>query len=262
MKALRAVWLAALLPPICAQTTSVHELLSSVHQQIQSADYRVSGQISWIQANGVRISSPVTIKARWFPGVLRVLVAVGKSTRTATGSGPGSSRPLHVLLEMKPNGQSAILIARAGDKSPSALPFEKWSDGPLGSGFSYEDLLENQFFWPRQDSEGKVKFGARDCEVIKSTPGSADKTHYSVVKTWFDPAIAFPVYVEKTVKETGSVKEFTYFGIRREEGVWSAHQIEETTRGQSGSTILVFERGTARANLTLNDFSPSQLTHF
>ena len=70
------------------------------------------------------------------------------------------------------------------------------------------------------------------------------------------------MYVEKTVEETGAVKEFTYFGIRHDEGIWSAHQIEVKTRGQQGSTMLIIDRGSAKANLTINDFSPSQLTRF
>jgi hypothetical protein len=64
------------------------------------------------------------------------------------------------------------------------------------------------------------------------------------------------------VKETGAVKEFTYFGIRHEEGVWSAHQIEAKMRGQQGSTLLIIDRGSTKANLTMNDFSPEQLTRF
>ncbi len=58
------------------------------------------------------------------------------------------------------------------------------------------------------------------------------------------------------------VKEFTYYGIRHEEGVWSAHQVEVKVRGQSGSTLLILDRGSAKANLTLADFNPAQLTHF
>jgi hypothetical protein len=142
------------------------------------------------------------------------------------------------------------------------LPVEKWSEGPLGPGFGYEDLLEQQYFWPGQASQGKAKFGARDCEIIISTPGASDRTHYAQVKTWLDPSIGFPVYVEKNVKESGAVKEFTYYGIRHEEGVWSAHQVEVKVRGQSGSTLLILDRGSAKANLTPGDFSPAQLTHF
>jgi len=82
------------------------------------------------------------------------------------------------------------------------------------------------------------------------------------VKTWIDPSIGFPVYAEKTVKETGAVKEFTYFGLRHDEGAWSAHQIEVKTRGQAGSTLLIIDRGRAKANLSIADFNPAQLTRF
>jgi Outer membrane lipoprotein-sorting protein len=262
MRALRVAWIAALLPALCAQTTSVHDLLASVRKQVQSADYRVTGHLVRVQPDGARVSLPVTLKARWFPGVLRVLVETANAPKTGPGSLVRARTATHALLEMRPTGQSSIWIAHSGDKSPTVLPFEKWSDGLLGSGFSYEDLLEDQYFWPSQTSDGQAKFGARKCEVVRSSPGSAERSHYASVKTWFDPTIAFPVYVEKTVKETGTVKEFTYFGIRHEEGVWSAHQIEEKTRGQAGSTLLIIDRGSARANLTLNDFSLAQLSHF
>jgi hypothetical protein len=82
------------------------------------------------------------------------------------------------------------------------------------------------------------------------------------VKTWIDPSIGFPVYVEKIVKETGTVKEFTSYGVRQEEGHWFAHQIEVKSRGQAGSTLLIFDRGSAKAKLTSADFSPAALTHF
>ena len=148
-----------------------------------------------------------------------------------------------------------------GDKSPAVLPFDKWSEGPLGPDFSYEDLLEQQYFWPGQASAGDQIRRAR-LRRRQEHARAADRTHYAQVKTWLDPTIGFPVYVEKTVKESGAVKEFTYYGIRHEEGVWSAHQIEVKVRGQSGSTLLILDRGSAKANLTLADFNPAQLTHF
>jgi hypothetical protein len=58
------------------------------------------------------------------------------------------------------------------------------------------------------------------------------------------------------------VKEFTSYGVRQEEGHWYAHQIEIKARGQAGSTLLIFERGSAKAKLTTADFSPTALTHF
>lgn len=254
MKALRTVCIAALAPLLCAQTVNLNDLLTSMRKRIETADFRATGHLVWVQANGARISNPITIKAHWFPGVLREFVEIGASANSRSAT--------HALLEMRPNGQSSITIAHPGDKTATVLPVEKWSEGPLGPGFGYEDLLEQQYFWPEQTSEGNAKFGARNCVIVKSAPGASDRTHYAQVKTWLDPSIGFPAYVEKTVRESGAVKQFTYYGIRHEEGVWSAHQVEVKVRGQSGSTLLVLDRGSAKAHLTLADFSPAQLTKF
>lgn len=254
MKALRTVCIAALAPLLCAQTVNLNDLLASMRKRIETADFRATGHLVWVQANGARISNPITIKAHWFPGVLREFVEIGASANSRSAT--------HALLEMRPNGQSSITIAHPGDKTATVLPVEKWSEGPLGPGFGYEDLLEQQYFWPEQTSEGNAKFGARNCVIVKSAPGASDRTHYAEVKTWLDPSIGFPAYVEKTVRESGAVKQFTYYGIRHEEGVWSAHQVEVKVRGQSGSTLLIIDRGSAKAHLTLADFSPAQLTKF
>jgi hypothetical protein len=64
------------------------------------------------------------------------------------------------------------------------------------------------------------------------------------------------------LKDSGTVKEFTSYGVRQEEGHWFAHQVEAKTRGQQGSTLLIFDRGSAKAKLTLADFSPAVLIHF
>jgi hypothetical protein len=98
--------------------------------------------------------------------------------------------------------------------------------------------------------------------VLNSLPGPSDRTHYAGIKTWLDHSIGFPVYVEKTLKGTETVKEFTYFGIRHNGGVWSASQVEAKIRGQDGSTLLIIDRGSAKANLVLADFSPERLIHF
>jgi hypothetical protein len=107
-----------------------------------------------------------------------------------------------------------------------------------------------------------VRRGTHDCDILSSKPGAADKTHYSEVRTWFDHTIEFPVYVEKTLKVGGPVKQFTYFGLRHDGGVWSASQIEEKSDGQAGSTLLIINRGSPKANLTLGDFSPERVTRF
>jgi hypothetical protein len=244
-------------PLLCAQTANLNDLLASLRKRIEAADFRATGHLIEVQPNGTRASYPITIKARWFPGVLREWVEMNAGPKA-----PGNSPAAHALLEMRPDGRNSVWIAHPGDKSAVALPVEKWSDGPLGPGFGYEDLFEAQYFWLGQTSEGNAKFGARNCIVLQSTPGPSDRTHYAQVKTWIDPSIAFPLYAEKAMKDSGAVKEFTYYGIRHEEGVWSAHQIEVKVRGQAGSTLLIIDRGSAKANLTLADFNPAQLTKF
>jgi hypothetical protein len=256
-----AILLAAMLLPVADHAADVKTVLAAPRARIESADYRASGHLVRVQANGVRISYPITIKAHWFPGVLRVYIEIGTGSKTGAGTLWPGHLPAHILLEMRPNGPNVVKIAHPGDANPVILPFDKWSDGPLGNEFSYEDFLEAQYFWTRQTVLDKAKFGARECDVVKSTPGPADKSHYAEVTTWLDHRIGFPVYVEKTLKG-GRVKEFTYFGLRQEGGVWSAHQVEAKIRGQAGSTLLIIDRGAPKANLSEKDFTPAQLTHF
>ena len=116
---------------------------------------------------------------------------------------------------MRPNGQNSIRVSRPHESAPASLPFDKWSDSVFGSDFSYEDFLEPQYFWPGQTILKSARFGARDCDVLKSTPGASDRTHYAEVQTWLDHTIGYPVYAEKTLKDGGTVKEFTYFGLRQ-----------------------------------------------
>jgi len=251
---LAALAAALLLGPaaIAADSHDVHAVLARPQQRVQTADFRASGRFVRIDDKGVRTSYPITLKAHWFPGVLRVLCEIGTT---------GEAR-IHILLEMRPNGQDSIHVAHPGDKSPVALPFESWSSGPFGATFSYEDFLEPQFFWPGQTLIAETKYGARECDLLKSTPGPGNRTHYSEIQTWLDRSIGYPVYVEKSLRATGTIKEFTYYGLRQNGGVWSASQVEGKIRGQAGSTLLIIDRGSTKANLTLRDFSPEQLNRF
>ena len=251
-----AIYLALLLALPANAIDSTQKVLTTPRQNVQTADFRATGHLVRVDANGTRTSYGITIKAHWFPGVLRVFLELTPPKNAKPGA------RANILLEMRPDGQNVINIAHPGDSAPAILPFGKWSDGPLGPGFSYEDFLEPQYFWPNQTVVEKTKYGARDCDVLKSTPGAADRTHYAEIKTWLDHGIGFPVYIEKTQKGTGAVKEFTYFGLRHTGGIWSASQIEVKLRGSTGSTLLIVERGSAKANLALADFSTEQLTHF
>jgi hypothetical protein len=250
--ALVASLAASMALPLAAYAAVPTAALAAARKQVEEADYSARGHLVRVDAGGHRTSYGISIKAHWFPGVLRVLLEV---------NAPAHERQ-HVLLEMRPDGPDTIQIAHPGDARPAVLPFNKWTEGPLGDGFSYEDFLDEPYFWPGQRDMGKVKYGARLCDLLLSTPGEANQTHLANVKSWLDLGSDVPVYVEKTMKGSGQVKEFTSFGLRRTEGVWSATQVEEKTRGRAGSTLLIIDRGTARAHLQLKDFSLSQLMHF
>jgi hypothetical protein len=253
VRALRSILSGLLLLPLLgAVAPDVQTVLAAPRKQVEAADYRATGRMVRVDAGGKRTSSGVTIKAHWFPEVLRVELEI---------TSPKEERA-NILLEMRPNGQNSIRIAHPGDKTPTVLPFEKWNESPFGPAWGYEDFLDPEYFWPGQTALAQTKYGARDCNVVKSTPGAGDRTHYAEIKSWLDQSIGFPVYLEKSLKGTGLVKEFTYLGLRHEGGVWSANQVEAKVRGQAGSTLLIVERGSAKANLKLGDFSPESLVKF
>jgi hypothetical protein len=243
---------ATLVFAIAAHAADVHTVLARPQLRLQSADYRATGHLVRVDASGVRTSYAITLKARGFPDALRVLLEIAS---------PAAVRA-HILLETRPTGQTTIQTAHPGDAAPATLPFNRWNDGPLGAEFSYEDFLEQQYFWQNQILLEARRYGARECDVLKSTPDNADRTHYAEVRTWLDQSIGYPVYAEKTLKGTGVVKEFTYFGLRQNGGVWSASQVEVKIRGHAGSTLLIIDRGSAKANLDLREFSSQQLIHF
>lgn len=238
--------------PFAVHATAAQSALVAARKNIESTDYSAKGHLVRVEANGKRINDSISIKAHWFPGILRVMLEV---------TSPAQARE-RVLFEMRPGGANTIWIAHPGDVRAYRLPFNKWTEGPLGEGFSYEDFLEEPYFWPGQKDLGEVKYGARLCDKVLSTPGEADRTHFAHVESWLDHESGLPVYVEKTMKGSGSVKEFTAFGLRRTEGVWSAQQIEAKIRGRAGSMFLIINRGTAKAHLKMKDFLLSQLAHF
>ena len=258
MRLLLCVAVMLLLAPgaFAADTQTV---IARARQHIEAANYRATGKLVTVDGAGKRISYALKIKACWFPGVLRALVEIDPPSAAAAHA---TADRLRLLLEMRPAGQTTIRIAHPDRKGLAVLPFERWNEPLFGGAFDYEDLLESQYYWQNQTVVKSARFGARDCDVLKSTPGASDRTHYAAVDTWLDRIIGYPVYAEKTLKDGGAVKEFTYLGLRQNAGVWSASQVEGRIRGHAGSTLLIIERGSAKANLTAADFSPEKISHF
>jgi hypothetical protein len=260
MKLAFALPTAALLMTTAGHAADVKAVLATVRRRIETSDYRATGQLVRVDANGNRTSYTVRVKGLWFSGALHTLVDItpprGLAARAA------QDRDVRILLETRPDGRNTIRIFRPHASAPTWLPFDKWSEGLVGGGFSYEDLLESEYFWPGQTILRQANFGARQCYVLKSTPGPSDRTHYSQVQTWLDHAIDYPVYAEKTMKSGAIVKEITYYGLRQSNGVWSATQVETKIRGRAGATLLIVRRGSAKANLSAEDFSSQQISRF
>ena len=245
---------------IVAQATGVPPALAQLRNQIEASDYRATGQLVTVDANGKRTSYALSVKGLWFAGALHTLVEI-VPPRGAAAPGRQEER-VRILLEVRPDGRDTIRVFQPHEKAPALLPFDKWDESLWGSAFSYEDLLEPQYFWPGQAVLRSADFGARHCDVLKSTPGPSDRTHDSEVETWLDRAIDYPVYAEKRLKQGGMVKEFTYYGLRQSSGVWTATQVEARIRGRAGSTFLIVKRGSAKAHLSVKDFGPEQISHF
>jgi hypothetical protein len=231
-----------------AANHDLETVLTGSRQRIEKLDYRAIGRLTRVEGNGKRTSYKFVAKAHWFPDGLRLLCEI---------SGPGSEKT-SLLLHMSVSGHITIEAVLPGEKAASVLPFERWNDPLVGTDFSYEDMVESQFFWKHQELLAPDKYGARDCFVLKSTSNSQDGTYYDSVTSWIDRGILYPVHVVKTLHRTRQQKEFIYYGLREVDGAWSATQVEAKVQGKPGSSILAIERGSGKANLGRKDFDISQ----
>jgi hypothetical protein len=231
-----------------AASSDLETVVTGSRQRIEALDYRVTGRLTKVEATGTRTNYKFVAKAHWFPDGLRLLCEI---------SGPASAKTI-LLLRMTVSGHLTIETVLPGEKAPSVLPFEHWNDSLVGTDFSYEDMVENQFFWKNQQLLPPSKYGARDCFVLKSTSGSQDRTYYDSVTSWIDSKILFPVHVVKTLRGSGQQKEFVYYGLRQVSGLWSASQVEAKQQGKPGSSMLVIEGGSGKAKLGTKDFDISQ----
>ncbi len=231
-----------------AANSDMETVLTGSRQRIEKLDYRVTGRITRVEGNGTRTSYKFAAKAHWFPDGLRVLCEISRPDSEKTS----------VLLHMTVSGHVTIEAVLPGEKAASVLPFERWNDPLVGTDFSYEDMVESQFFWKHQELLAPEKYGARDCFVLKSVSGSEDRTYYDSVTSWIDRGILFPVHVVKTLRGSGLNKEFIYYGLRQVGGSWSASQVEAKLQGKPGSSILVIEGGSPKANLGRKDFDIGQ----
>jgi hypothetical protein len=235
---------------LCGQPKPATDVVARVRAMRDATDFTASGRLVRVEAGGQRKAYQISLKAKAFADATSIFCEV---------TDPAPSR-VRALLEIRTRGKSSIRVCRAGDAAPRELPFANWVDPLLDSNLSYEDLMESHFSWRGQKLLEPARYGARDCYVLKSEPGSTDRSHYASVTSWLDREIYYPVKAEKVLKSSGIVKEFLYYGLRKTKGLWSASQIEVRSKGKSYSTFLIITRGSGKARLTRADFDPRLLT--
>jgi hypothetical protein len=238
-----------LLPVALLPAATRDEVLARLRALRDATDYTASGRLVRVSPSGERTSYQIAFRAHAFPEGLRVFCEV---------TSPATSR-VRMLLFIPPRGPAKIRTGHPGDPESKDLPAEKWDEGVLGAGFSYEDLLEDYPLWQRQNVLREERYGERTCVVLRSGPGPGDKTHYASVTSWLDREIYYPVKVEKVERASGEVKEFVYFGLRQVRGVWSASQIECKVAGKPGSSLLIINRGAEKPHLDRSAFDPALL---
>ena len=231
-----------------AATPDLETVLTGSRQRIEKLDYRATGRLTRVEADGKHTNYKLTAKGHWFPDGLRVLCEI---------TGPGSEKT-SLLLHMSVSGQVTIEALLPGAKAASVLPFERWNEPLVGTDFSYEDMVESQFFWKHQELLAPEKYGTKDCFVLKSTSGTQDRSTYDSITSWIDRTIIYPVHVVKTPHGTGQPKDFVYYGLRQVSGAWAATKVEVKQQGKPGSSIMEIERGSGKANLARKDFEIGQ----
>jgi len=240
-------------PLLAAQETrsaTLEELVQQARARRDATDFRAGGRLVRITASNERKNYQISIRAHSFGDVVKVFCEV---------TAPPAAR-VRLLMESGAAGRTAVRAGHAGDPAPKDLGAATWGDPLLDSDLTYEDVMENQFLWQKQTRVKEEKYGARDCDVVRSEPAAVDRSHYSAVTSWLDRLTHYSVKVEKVVKATGQVKEFIYYGLRESKGIWSASQIEVKTAGKPGSTLLIITRGAGKARLAAADFDPALLT--
>jgi hypothetical protein len=229
---------------------TVSEIIAKLETVRAATDFRATGRLVKISGTGERKPYQVELKGKSFSDGLKIFCEV---------TDPAPVR-VRALIETNRVGQARIRTGCPGCRAPSEVPFEKWGEPLLESDLSYEDLAENHFLWRNQSLVKEEKYGARECYVVRSEPDVSDRTQYGSVVSWLDRSIYSPVKMEKSIKGSGKIKEFIYYGLRESRGVWSARQIEVRIKGQPHSTLLIFSHGSTKANLSHSDFLTALLT--
>jgi hypothetical protein len=126
-----------------------------------------------------------------------------KQRRTQT-----STEVIYQVLWPKERAGEAVLLRQSGKQAASGSHFTppgtlraiaqaQMKDSLFGSDLTYGDVLENFFSWENQAIVGTEVVDRVNCQILDSKPGKADRSRYTVVRTWVDARRFVPLRIEK-----------------------------------------------------------------
>ena len=242
---LATIGIAAILVAPAARAQGVAAVVAAQQQRVESLDASVSGRLVLVVGSGKRVSYKCSIREHGFPDGVRFFEEVD------------APQPVRVQVHLERDGRVTARLAHKGSTGkwlPGDYATANPSDALVGSGFSLEDLVDNQFFWKEQAIMGHQACGSRTCDVLQSTPASTDRSQYAKVVSSTDEKTKAVLHVIKTERGSGASKDMTYFDLHQSHGVYGATQIEVKVSGKAGSTLFIIDRGTAKAGLKRGDF--------
>ncbi len=135
-------------------------------------------------------------------GAEEILQLVIRSRRSAQGSDvhwqviwPKERNQEGFVVRQSANGAASGFTRSAGGEVKK-LTGADMQTLVLGSGLSYEDVVDNFYAWPDQKIVGSEKVGNADCLILESRPGGV-RSSYDRVRSWVDARRMVPMQVEK-----------------------------------------------------------------
>ena len=117
-----------------------------------------------------------------------------------------SSEVVYQVLYPKERKGESVLLQKMGNRPASGSvfvppntvrPIDDLKEPLLGSGLSYDDVVDNFFAWDQQAIVGGEMVDSVNCQILESKPGKDEHSIYGGVRSWIDTRRLIPLRVEK-----------------------------------------------------------------
>jgi len=101
------------------------------------------------------------------------------------------------VLLRKSSNHPATGVVFTPPENVRNLDGSQMKEALFGSDLSYEDIVEDFFFWDQQTLKGTEAIDRINCQILESKPGKGERSTYGSVRTWVDTRRFVPLRVEK-----------------------------------------------------------------